>query len=233
METIGSALLLSLLPLLVSRWYRVAKGQRPDWLSFADGISISYVFLALLPKIVHGFEQLRESVGARDYPFVPLLVGLMVFYGLARLVEEPSLSPRQRVTEPLARLRVRIHIASFSLYKGLIGYFLIQMSDIVGILLFTVAMGMHFLVVDFRLLKIHESIYSHIGRWILSTAILLGWGLGWTIEISPAIAALLMGFVAGGIVLIVLQEEFSIQHPGTFYAFLAGAVLYSSLLLAF
>ena len=46
-------------------------------------------------------------------------------------------------------------------------------------------MTMHFLVVDFRLLEIHEGVYQRLGRWILSAAILAGWAIGMATVIRP------------------------------------------------
>jgi hypothetical protein len=56
-------------------------------------ISISNVFLGLLPKIVVGTAYLPDTPGPMAHilkasPFLPLLIGLVTFYGLERTVEK-------------------------------------------------------------------------------------------------------------------------------------------------
>ncbi len=60
----------------------------------------------------------------------------------------------------------------------------------------------------------------------MTVAILVGWIVGATTVISPVIVTLLLSFLAGGIVLVVLEEEFSREHPSSFPAFVAAVTLY-------
>ena len=75
------------------------------WLPFADGISITYIFLQLLPEITHladeelhldepyvlRFGEWLEPLSAwgEQNPFLPLLLGFTLFYGLERGIERP------------------------------------------------------------------------------------------------------------------------------------------------
>tara|TARA_R100000935_G_scaffold10346_1_gene20650 strand:+ start:9374 stop:9730 length:357 start_codon:yes stop_codon:yes gene_type:complete len=92
--SLASVVFLSLVHVLADmlRWKRDL--PQKYWLSFADGISISYVFLGLLPKIVDGTAAFPETLGyatdiLKHSPFLPLLIGLVAFYGMERLVERP------------------------------------------------------------------------------------------------------------------------------------------------
>ncbi|MEY8120277.1 hypothetical protein AB9F26_18770 [Falsihalocynthiibacter sp. BN13B15] len=219
--SLASVVFLSLVHLLADmlRW----KHQMPQkyWLSFADGISISYVFLGPLPKIVDGTIAFPESLGPmaetpKHSPFLPLLIGLVAFYGMERLVEKPT------------GLRVWIHLASYAFYKAIIGYLIVQMNDPVAIVIFALSMAVHFLVVDYRMMKIHKEVYQRIGRWALTVAILAGWIVGITTFISPVLVTLLLSFLAGGIVLVVLEEEFSREHPSSFPAFSTAVIVYAA-----
>jgi len=149
--SLASVVFLSLIHVLADmlRWRR----QLPQkyWLSFADGISISYVFLGLLPKIVKGTATLPETLGRytdilRDSPFLPLLIGLVVFYTLGRMVEKPVDGPDSPGARDASGLRVWIHLASYALYKAIIGYLIIQMDDPMSIVIFVLTMAVHFLV---------------------------------------------------------------------------------------
>ncbi|KFI05525.1 hypothetical protein JN27_20795 [Massilia sp. BSC265] len=59
-----------------------------------------------------------------------------------------------------------------------------------------------------------------------------GWLRGVQVAIAPGLLALLMSFVAGSAVLMIIQDEFSDDHPTYFPAFLGAVVVYSLLLMA-
>lgn len=229
--SLASVVLLSLVHVLadMARW----KQQLPQkyWLSFADGISISYVFLGLLPKIVDGTMNLPDSLGPtadilKHSPFLPLLVGLVTFYGMERMVEKPSVGSGAHIASDATGLRVWIHLGSYAFYKAVIGYLIAQMHNPVAMIIFVVSMAVHFLVVDYRMMEIHKDVYQRIGRWALTLAILAGWIVGVSTVISPVLVTLLLSFLAGGIVLVVLEEEFSRSHPSSFPAFLLAVIVY-------
>ena len=79
----------------------------------------------------------------------------------------------------------------------------------------------------------HRSAYHRIGRWILSGAFLVGWILSAQVDIAPAVLAMLVSFVAGGAVLMIIQDEFSESNDNSYAAFLIAVLLYGSLLLVF
>ena len=229
--SLASVVFLSLIHVLADmvRWKR----QIPQkyWLSFADGISISYVFLGLLPKIVVGTASFPDTLGGaadilKHSPFLPLLIGLVAFYGMERLVEKPVVATGSHIPHETTGLRVWIHLASYALYKAIIGYLIVQMNNPASIVIFVLSMAVHFLVVDYRMMEIHKGIYQRIGRWALTVAILAGWVVGVTTVISPVLVTLLLSFLAGGIVLVVLEEEFSREHPSSFPAFVAAVATY-------
>lgn len=233
MWSLGSVAFLSLIHVLadVLRWKRPL--PQKYWLSFADGISISYVFLGLLPKIIDGTNYLADSAGRgadilKHSPFLPLLIGLVTFYGLERLVEKPATanaSSASPADSDSTGLRVWIHLASFAFYKAIIGYLLARMDNPVSIGFFVASIAVHFLVVDYRMMEIHKDAYQRVGRWVLTLAILVGWIIGVSTVISPLVVRVLLAFVAGGIVLVVLEEEFSREHPSSFAAFLAAVLV--------
>lgn len=68
-------------------------------------------------------------------------------------------------------------------------------------------------------------------RWVLSTAVLAGWGAGVGIAIGETALAALLAFLSGGIILNVLKEELPEEHESRFWAFALGGSLYAVLLL--
>jgi hypothetical protein len=217
------------------------------WLPFADGISITYIFLQLLPEITHladeelhpdedfvlGLPESLEVVSrwSEQNPYVPLLVGFTFFYGLERWIEPPV----EHGSSDGARRPVHfwVHMVGLSLYKILLGYLMGQITSVSGLLVFAFAIMMHFLVIDFHLLEMHRSAYHRIGRWILTGAFLLGWILSTQVEISPPVLAMLVSFVAGGAVLMIIQDEFAESMNNSYAAFLIAVLLYGSVLLLF
>ena len=125
--SLGAVVFLALIHILADRLHPERAIRRRYWLSFADGISISYVFLQLLPEIVEGTRHLESLDGfprlLQQDPFFPLLAGLVCFYGLERLVEPQAAAPGGTAGRTPG-FRVWSHLASYALYKGLIGYLL-------------------------------------------------------------------------------------------------------------
>lgn len=232
--SLASVVFLSLVHVLADmlRWKRELPQRY--WLSFADGISISYVFLGLLPKIIAGTAAFPSTLGyaadvLKQSPFLPLLIGLITFYGMERLVEKPVTEGGSQAEHETTGLRVWIHLASYAFYKAVIGYLIVQMNNPVSLVIFVLSMAVHFLVVDYRMMAIHKGVYQRIGRWALTIAIVAGWIVGMTTFISPVLVTLLLSFLAGGIVLVVLEEEFSREHPSSFPAFATAVIVYAVL----
>jgi hypothetical protein len=217
------------------------------WLPFADGISITYIFLRLLPEITHLAEQELNpdepyvlsfsgwleglSAWGEQNPFLPLLVGFTLFYGLERGIERPEHHGSSADAE--RPVHFWVHMVGMSLYKILLGYLMGQITSVYGLLIFTFAIMMHFLVIDFHLVEMHRSAYHRIGRWILTGAFLFGWFLSTQVTIAPAVLAMLVSFVAGGAVLLIIQDEFSERFDNSYAAFVIAVILYSPLLLVY
>ncbi len=78
----------------------------------------------------------------------------------------------------------------------------------------------------------HKRDYQRFGRWILVAAIVVGWIIGLATEISEVALAVLIAFLAGGVILNVLKEELPEERESRSSAFVIGVVAYTALLLA-
>lgn len=215
---------------------------RSVWLSFAGGVAVAYVFVHLLPELA----AYQDTVGARvqrgggllaaieHHIYVVALVGLASFYGLDRLARQATRRARQGGERRPSAGVFWIHLSSFAAYNLLIGYLLLhrEAADLRGLLIYAVAMGLHFVVNDQALREHHGRAYHAIGRWLLAAAPLAGWALGAATTITPAAVATLFAFLAGGVVLNVLKEELPEERESRFSAFAAGSLAYAALLLA-
>lgn len=211
---------------------------RSRWLSLAGGISVAYVFLHVFPELAAAQASLAAGGNAvawiEHHAYLVALAGIASFYGLERMIK----SPRARADGAeghgtrVAPGVFRIHLASFALYNGLIGYLLVhrEEQDLRGLLFYSVAMALHFVVNDFGLRCDHRATYRRKGRWMLAAAIVLGWLAGLATEMPEAAVAVLFAFLAGGVILNVMKEELPEERESRFLPFLTGAAGYAALL---
>ena len=205
---------------------------RSRWLSMAGGAAVAYVFLHLFPELALAQESLRDRGPFETEHEIYLLsmAGLAVFYGLERAAKVSRHERRKAGEEDVPSPGVFwLHVVSFALYNAFVGYLLLHREE--DLLLFFLAMALHFLVNDYGLRKDHRDQYDRVGRWILSAAVLLGWEIGTQVEIGELPLALLFAFLAGGIVLNVLKEELPAERESRFSAFVLGAAGYAAVLL--
>jgi zinc transporter ZupT len=219
------------------RWLDVVPRSR--WLSFASGVSVAYVFVHLLPELNLAQETIANNLGSallflEHHVYLVALLGLAVFYGLERWAKVSRQQNRRAGKGDVTEAKVFwIHIISFAAYNALIGYLLLHREEpgIWNLLLFFIAMALHFVVNDFGLRQHHKQPYDHIGRWVLAIAVVVGWVIGSDTEIDQAAIALLFAFLAGGVVLNVLKEELPEERESRFWSFALGAAIYAALLL--
>lgn len=63
-----------------------------------------------------------------------------------------------------------------------------------------------------------------MGRWVLATGLLLGWMLDRTVTFSPLVLAVLVAFLAGGVILNVLMEQLPGERQSRYLSFAAGII---------
>ena len=201
---------------------------RSAWLSAAGGISVAYVLVHLLPELAA--HQRAVEAGLPAFDFLENHVYLMALGGLA-LYYWVELVTRPR-TPGAAAERFWFSVVSFAVYNALIGYLVVHNYDdtVSGLALFSLALGLHFVVNDHALRERHEELYDTTGRWILVVAIAAGWLLGQLTEISEAALGLVLAFIGGGVILNVMKEELPQDRRSRFWAFAVGAAAYAALL---
>ncbi|MCJ2022718.1 hypothetical protein [Methylobacterium sp. J-067] len=221
---------------------------RSVWLSAAGGVAVAYVFVHFLPELAAGETSVGRMAGdtlggfSERHVYLIALGGLMAFYGLDRLAKVdrsrragiPVTDARDAPAEVGTGAGVFwIHMVSFGLYNGLVGYLLLhrEMTGPISLAFFTVAMALHFVVTDYGLNEDHKAAYRTIGRWLLVVAVLAGFVLGAITAVSDAAIAALTTFLGGGVILNVLKDEVPSERQSRFWAFALGGAGYSALLL--
>ncbi len=237
--SVWPVIILALIHFLGTRLKTLSGVPRSIWLSMAGGVSVAYVFLHLFPELnegqTHVEDRLPGEAFLRHHVYIVALVGLIVFYGLERAAILSRQKKQEQAKQDLPSAGVFwIHIGSFAVYNALIGYLLFTREEgaFTQLLLFSIAMALHFMVNDFGLLEHHKDRYVHTGRWILVLALIAGWAIGFFVELSHTLLALVLAFVGGGIVLNVLKEELPEERESRYWAFILGALAYGSLLLS-
>lgn len=232
------AVALALIHLYSGRLWFLDRIPRSRWLSAASGVSVTYVFVHLLPELNEHQEALTETgvlAFVEHHVYLMALLGLSVFYGLERIVT----ASRQRQFQAGQGDRAEIgifwlHMAAFALYNGLIGYLLMHREETgwLSLMLFAIAMGLHFVVNDYGLRQDHKHVYHTTGRWILAAAIVLGACIGLGTQIPEPFISVLFAFLAGAVILNVLKEELPEERQSRFWAFAVGVVFYAGLLIS-
>ncbi len=233
-----AAIALGLIHVLAGKLRLLSAVPRSSWLSFAGGVSVAYVFAHLLPELSEGQESIAaEAEGLlpfiEEHVYLVGLLGLSVFYGVEHSSRE-SRSQRRRAEgdDRTSTSAFWLSVGTFAVYNAVIGYLLVHREEpgARSLVLFAIALGVHFVINDFGLREHHRDSYERIGRWVLGLAVLMGWALGALTRISDAAVALLLAFIGGGVILNVIKEELPTERQSRFVPFALGAAGYAALL---
>lgn len=233
------AVLLGIIPIIAGKFRFLDVIPRSRWLSLAGGVAVAYIFMHLIPELSHhqslvtGLGHEYKLLATRTIYLIALL-GLVVFYGLERDAKRSRRQQQEAHNEDIASPKVfRLHMISFSIYNAIIGYLLVhrEVPGLRSLLLFTLAMGLHFFTNDYGLRQDFKELYHRYGRWVLSLAVVVGWIIGIRTTLHPLVLPFFFAFLSGGVVLNVLKEELPEERQSSFWAFFAGVAAYGALLL--
>jgi len=196
------------------------------FLSFAAGISFAYVFVDLLPTLEKGQPILKDTFGEfipyfDRHAYLIALIGVLVYYGL----QTPSASDTTKGTW--------LKIGGYLLFNFFVGASLADSRnpDIQPLFLFTIAMSMHYFIHDHNLSVDNTLLYMHKVRWWLVMALCVGYFTGYFTHIPNAIVAIVVSFLAGGMILNALRYELPKREQLGYPFFVMGALGYTVLLL--
>lgn len=215
---------------------------RNRFLSVAGGMAIAYVIIRILPAVAHYQVAVEEyasnnAIGLlKNHLYIVILISLIIFYGLERMAKISRMKGRKGNDQDRANPEIFwLHMGPFAFTNLLIGYLLIDQdkSGITSLLLFSLAMAFKFIVDDRGLHDNFKGLYDKTGRWILASAVMIGWAINYFADISDIGPGLLQAFVAGAIMLNVLKEELPETRESRYWAFALGSLFYAVLLLAF
>ena len=252
-DSLVAVLVLAALHIFASKLRIIRQEDHSPWLSFAGGVAVTYVFMVLLPKLSDW--QVMAAQIQRDYlvnralnpqelaaqsesfkkfltyeTFASALAGLVVFYGLERLVYWFKARQRKEYRENiLIGGLFLVHISVFAAYNMLIGDMLVEIPGRLILILGVVAVGLHFLCVNHVLWRNYRQRFEIYGRWLLAAALFSGWLVGILFDFNKQVYIGMYSFVAGAIIMNVFNEELPSGPQARFWPFFFGVMGYSFL----
>ncbi|WP_298626965.1 hypothetical protein [uncultured Legionella sp.] len=211
-------------------------GNGRAFVSFAGGVAVAYVFLDMLPNLVEYNKPIGRFLLTNQWltPFTELLIyivallGFLIYYGLDLLAEQ------KRKARHHDGMVYGLHLIMFCLYNFLITYTmsLRALTSVTATVLFTFAMALHFVLTDRKFSRLYRRQFNRLGRFILICALLLGWLCSVIFDpVNVLIAALMLAFLAGSVLLNVFKEELPASGLISYFWFTFGALLIMCVLL--
>jgi hypothetical protein len=238
-ETLCIASLFAAIFIFGEKFHIIYRIHKRRTLSAAGGAAVAYVFIHLLPELARAGNTFVKITADWSLPlpeyrvYAAALAGFILFYGLEHMVRWSRLSGRREqagygIGNPIFIL----HVGGFAMYAGLISYLMVRGIDeqSVPILIYGIAMGLHFFSMDHSLHNEYGSMYDKFGKWILAGAVLTGWVCGTLTEFPKTVVITMLGLVSGGVVMNSMIMELPEEKDGRFLPFCAGAAAYAALL---
>lgn len=196
------------------------------FLSFAAGISFAYVFVDLLPALEKGQPLLKEVIDPvipylDHHAYLVALCGVLVFYGLRLSFPQ---HPKRKFWMNLGGYLVFNFFVGASLADAL-------NPDIQPLILFTTAIGLHYFVHDHSVMQDETVSYERCCRYLLALALFFGYAVGAFTKIPDALVAIVVSFLAGGVLLNSLHYELPKREQLGYCFFVMGSVLYTLIIL--
>jgi hypothetical protein len=209
-------------------------------ISAAAGVSVAYVFVDVLPELAARNRSIVEAAGsvtplfAEQRVYLLALASFVVLYGLEHIVLAARGKRGHEAAEAARDASYWLHVGGYAAYSALIGYLLVERAERghAALIVYALAMAVHFLVVNHALAEAHEEAYRRGGHLWLAASVLAGWAVGAMLPLSEATLARLFAVLAGGIVITSLRAELPDEREGRFWPFVLGAAVFAALLLA-
>ncbi len=222
-----SIVVLSLVHMVAERVRTHILLPQGPFLSVGGGVAIAYVFIDLLPKLGASNRIVERTLTGwlpyvERHVFVIALLGFLLFFCIDRV---PSGWIKQK--------RFFFSLGSYALFNFLVGYAVASDGnpEVQPLLLFTIAMALHYCTNDYTLCEGHGEEYRTIGRWALIASLVLGWICGRTIQVSETAIALINAFIGGGVIMNVVRHELPKGKTNDVGAFVLSSALYTAILL--
>lgn len=221
---------------VIGSWLLLPKtGSWRGLVSASAGASVAYVWIHVIPELNERQQAFTQAAGTHlPAPqlrvYVCGLIGFIGFYGFEhmRRLHSDSVAPGQ----PTHPRIYRLYLVGFSLYVALVGYLMIETAErgLLSLVLYWVAMALHFLAVNHSFEESGEDYYKERGRWLLASAVLIGGFVGMFTQLNIRLVATLLGLLSGGVIVNSVLMELPRGREGKFVPFFSGAAAFAVLL---
>lgn len=192
--------------------------------SFSSGVSITYIFVQLLPE----FHRIASQ--STEFIFIFPLLGFSSIHLLEKYVAKAGFGEKE-----MRRDYGEIHSTFLFLYYGAIGYLvasLLAESAITG-LLFFLPIILHVAISSFSITELHESFsQKRAVKIAISIAPIVGVLLHNIGNISTQHFNPVFGLVVGMFFYVVIRDSMPEQDKGQPLEYVLGAAIYLAIILA-
>lgn len=240
-QTLAATIIFSLAFIAGSMLHRQGAARRRGLVSFSAGAAVAYIFVHLIPELESARDVFVEKTAHLGMLYawysvhLSTMLGFVLFYGLdqfvLRLKSRNESSEAEK--ESVEAKAFWVHVGVLGAYVWLVAYLLVDTLEEgeVRIWLYAIAMGLHFLTVSSGLRREYKKLYERKGVWLLAVCSLGGWAIGLLVDLQKALVAMLLGFVAGAVIVNTLIGELPREKDGRFFPFVFGSLFYTTLLL--
>lgn len=206
---------------------------RSPWLSFTGGVALAYVFLKLMPELVHAQQSVSEhpflTHWLREHLlFLTALVGALLVFAIERAAKSTKHPrPVEEGQERSASWVFALHLPVMAVYTALIGYLLFRegKQTVPAVAVLGAVMFVHFGGITIALSEDYRSLHRRYGRFVLAASLLVGAAVGWATPIPDLSFHLLLSVLAGLVIFNVIKEEIPPEKQSRFWAVGLGIVV--------
>ncbi len=209
----------------------------PRITSFAGGVAVAYVFLHMLPELIESRDNIFQLIGSafQASVFTDLLVFFIALLGFETyyILEYNSMKKKDSELSNQARM-FRFTMSFYFIYSFILTYTMIVRvkTGIIYAVLFTIAMSLHFLLMDRHIRRYYPVLFSNKTRIILLFALILGFSVSILLPINIYIAAFLTAFLSGSVLYTSFSEEITLTRKTSIFSFIMGTLIMAVILSA-
>lgn len=186
-------------------------------ISFAAGVSVSYIFLSMLPEVYIGAITINKLL------FLSILFGFSAFHLLEKHIRQYHVRGEFRKEHQL------IHTTTSFLYFFVVGFVLVKItesSSIKGILLF-IPILLHVIIDSLP----RRATKKHHLRVIFASSAFLGSIVAIFVDLGRAVNLALLGIVGGALLYTVIRESLPKEREGKPLYFTVGLLLFTIMIM--